>query len=136
MTPMPSPRQLFTDYLAECPFIAILRGIRPDEAVSVGKALIDAGIRIIEIPLNSPEPFESIERLANDAGDAALIGAGTVLHVGDVERVRRAGGKLVVSPNTNPDVIAATVAAQMVSVPGYFTPTRGICRHSCRRGCG
>jgi 2-dehydro-3-deoxyphosphogalactonate aldolase len=118
-----SHRQRFSDHLTECPFIAILRGIQPSEAVSVGKALIEAGIRIIEIPLNSPEPFESIERLANVAGETALIGAGTVLSVAAVERVRQAGGRLVVSPNTNAEVIAATVAAQMVSVPGYFTPT-------------
>jgi 2-dehydro-3-deoxyphosphogalactonate aldolase len=123
MTSTPSPHKLFTDYLAECPIIAILRGIEPGEVVSVGRALIDAGVRIIEIPLNSPEPFESIKRLANDVGDSALIGAGTVLQVPDVERVRQAGGQLVVSPNTNPEVIAATVTAQMVSVPGYFTPT-------------
>ncbi|MBL0923084.1 MAG: 2-dehydro-3-deoxy-6-phosphogalactonate aldolase [Sphingomonadaceae bacterium] len=118
-----SPQQQFADYLATCPIIAILRGIEPAEVVSVGRALVEAGVRIIEIPLNSPEPFESIERLADDAGQSALIGAGTVLNVADVERVRRAGGQLVVSPNTNPEIIAATVAGQMVSVPGYFTPT-------------
>jgi 2-dehydro-3-deoxyphosphogalactonate aldolase len=123
MTSTPSPHKLFTDYLAECPIIAILRGVEPGEVVSIGRALIDAGVRIIEIPLNSPEPFESIKRLAIEAGDAALIGAGTVLNVADVERVRQVGGQLVVSPNTNPGVIAATVAAKMVSVPGYFTPT-------------
>lgn len=113
----------FRDYLANCPIVAILRGITPDEVVPVGRALIAAGIRIIEIPLNSPDPFESIHRLSNDAATQALIGAGTVLDVADVAKVKNAGGQLVVSPNTDSAVIAATLQAQMVSVPGYFSPT-------------
>lgn len=115
--------ETFRNHLAECPIIAILRGITSDEIVPVGRALIAAGIRIIEIPLNSPNPFESISRLAKHAGEQALVGAGTVLDVGDVAKVKAAGGQLVVSPNTDIAVIAATVKAEMVSVPGYFTPT-------------
>lgn len=115
--------EIFRKYLAECQIIAILRGITPDEILPVGRALIAAGIRIIEIPLNSPEPFESIQRLAEDASAQAIVGAGTVLNVSDVAKVKQAGGQLVVSPNTDVTVIAATVKADMVSVPGYFTPT-------------
>lgn len=103
--------------------IAILRGIRPDEAEAVAAALIEAGIERIEVPLNSPEPFDSIARIARRFGDRALIGAGTVLTVEDVARVRAAGGALVVSPDTNPSVIAAAKAAGMLCFPGVMTPT-------------
>lgn len=103
--------------------IAILRGIRPDEAEAVATALIEAGIERIEVPLNSPEPFDSIARIARRFGDRALIGAGTVLTVEDVARVRAAGGALVVSPDTNPSVIAAAKAAGMLCFPGVMTPT-------------
>lgn len=113
----------FNQHFRQCPVIAILRGITPDEIIPVGRALIACGINIIEIPLNSPEPFESIRRLSADARDQAIIGAGTVLSVADVDAVRRAGGQLVVSPNTDAAVVAATVAAGMISVPGYFSPT-------------
>lgn len=113
----------FTQYIERCPIIAILRGITPEEIIPVGRALMECGINIIEIPLNSPQPLESINRLAAEAGERAIIGAGTVLRVPDVEAVKAAGGQLVVSPNTDPNVIAATVEAGMISVPGYFTPT-------------
>lgn len=109
--------------LGECPLIAIIRGITPAEAEAVGAAIFEAGIRIVEVPLNSPQPFDSIERLARSLGDRALVGAGTVLDPRDVRRVKDSGGKLVVSPNTDPAVIAATAEAGMVSVPGYFTPS-------------
>lgn len=114
---------IFQDHLSECPIVAILRGITPNEVVPIGHALIKAGIRIIEIPLNSPFPFESIHRLAKDVGKQALVGAGTVLTISDVAKVKEAGGQLVVSPNTDVAVIAATVQADMVSIPGFFTPT-------------
>lgn len=114
---------IFTDHIRRCPVIAILRGITPDEILPVGRALMECGINVIEIPLNSPEPFESIHRLSADVGDGAIIGAGTVLRVEDVEAVQAAGGQLVVSPNTDHKVIAATVALGMISVPGYYTPT-------------
>ena len=113
----------FARHLAACPLVAVLRGIRPDEVEAVGAALIDAGIRILEVPLNSPEAYESITRLSALAGDAALVGAGTVLDTESVDRVAAAGGRLVVSPCTDSDVIAATVAAGLVSVPGFFTPS-------------
>jgi 2-dehydro-3-deoxyphosphogalactonate aldolase len=107
----------------QCPLIAIIRGIKPDEAEAVGDAIFDAGIRIIEIPLNSPDPLKSIEKLAAKFGDRALVGGGTVLKVGDVANVRAAGGHLIVAPNAAADVIAATASEGLVSMPGYFTPT-------------
>lgn len=113
----------FRTYLGECPLVAIIRGVTPAEAEAVGAALLGAGLRIIEVPLNSPDPFESIRRLAKAFGDRALIGAGTVLDVKDVSRVAEVGGQLIVSPNVHCPVIEATVAAGMVSAPGYFTPS-------------
>jgi 2-dehydro-3-deoxyphosphogalactonate aldolase len=114
---------LFQRHFDLCPLVAIIRGVTPDDVVAIGEALLDAGISIIEVPLNSPDPLVSIERLASRFGEAALVGAGTVLETAQVGAVAAAGGKLVVAPNTNVDVIAATVAAGMVSCPGYFTPT-------------
>jgi len=118
-----SPADLFRQRLAECPLVAIIRGVTPDEVEAVGDVLYAAGIRIIEVPLNSPDPFSSIARLAALFGDRALIGAGTVLQPEQVAQVREAGGQLIVSPNTYTAVIEATVAAGMVSSPGYFTPS-------------
>ena len=113
----------FERYFAECPLIAIIRGVRPDEVEAIGEALVEGGIRIIEVPLNSPDPFDSIARLAARMDGRALVGAGTVLQVEQVDQVRAAGGQLIVSPSTRPVVIAATVAAGMISCPGYFTPS-------------
>jgi 2-dehydro-3-deoxyphosphogalactonate aldolase len=113
----------FTRYLGQCPLVAIIRGVTPDEVVAVGEAILSAGIHIIEVPLNSPYPFESIDRLSQALGQRALIGAGTVLDTLSVARVKDAGGRLVVAPNTNAQVIAAAVQAEMVAAPGYFTPT-------------
>jgi len=111
------------DYLSVCPLVGIIRGVTPDEAEAVGAAIFEAGIRIIEVPLNSPDPLSSIKRLADSLGDRALIGAGTVLEPGQVTKVKAAGGRLIVSPNTEPSVIRATVAAGLISSPGYFTPS-------------
>lgn len=113
----------FKRFLAECPLVAIIRGVTPSEAEAVGEALYGAGIRIIEVPLNSPQPFDSIGRLAALLKGRALVGAGTVLEPADVGRVAEAGGELVVSPNVHVPVIEATVAAGMVSAPGYFSPS-------------
>ena len=118
-----SASQQFETLLAECPLVAILRGIKPDEAESIGDALVEGGIRIIEVPLNSPDPLESIARLSVRLAGKALIGAGTVLQPDQVAAIRDAGARLIVSPSTNAPVIAAAVAAGMVSCPGYFTPT-------------
>ena len=115
----------FTRRFAECPLVAILRGVTPGEAESIGAALIEAGIRIIEVPLNSPDPLDSIARLARRFGKEALIGAGTVLNRADVNRVAEAGGRLIVSPGTDAEVITAAVAAGLVSAPGYFSPSEG-----------
>lgn len=105
------------------PLIAILRGIDRREAVDIASALIDAGIDRIEVPLNSPDPFTSIERMAEAHGDHALIGAGTVLTPEEVAYVYNAGGKLVVSPNCDKHVIKATKTLGMQSFPGVLTPT-------------
>jgi 2-dehydro-3-deoxyphosphogalactonate aldolase len=109
--------------LGECPLVAIIRGVTPGEVEAIGAALCENGIRIIEVPLNSPEPLFSISRLAKAFSGRALVGAGTVLRPDDVARVRDAGGRLIVSPDTNAPVIEAAVAAGMVSTPGFFTPS-------------
>jgi 2-dehydro-3-deoxyphosphogalactonate aldolase len=118
-----NPKELFQRYLGECPLIAIIRGVRSDEAEAIGDAIYESGIRIIEVPLNSPDPLWSIELLARRFGDRMLVGAGTVLRKEQVEEVKSAGGGIIVSPDTNIDVIAASAAAGLVSSPGYFTPT-------------
>ncbi|WP_299043005.1 2-dehydro-3-deoxy-6-phosphogalactonate aldolase [uncultured Tateyamaria sp.] len=103
--------------------IAILRGITPDEAVPVADALVASGITRIEVPLNSPDPFDSIGKLLDAHKDAAMIGAGTVLDVRDVERLHDMGAHMVVSPDANASVIVATKQAGMMSFPGVMTPT-------------
>jgi len=118
-----SALELFRRKFADCPLVAILRGVKPDEIIAIGDALVEAGVGIIEIPLNSPDPLRSIELLAKHLGDTALVGAGTVLTVGQVGDVARAGGRIIVSPSTDFDVIAATGAEGLASAPGYFTPS-------------
>lgn len=119
---MNAPKR-FLELLEQCPLIAIIRGIEPNDAEAIGDALFDSGIKIIEVPLNSPAPLDSIGRLSARFGGEALIGAGTVLHVDEVAAVRSAGGQLIVSPSTNAPVIAAAAAAGMASCPGFFTPS-------------
>ncbi|MEL7150169.1 MAG: 2-dehydro-3-deoxy-6-phosphogalactonate aldolase [Pseudomonadota bacterium] len=105
------------------PLIAILRGIDPDEAVSVAEALVSAGMTRIEVPLNSPSPFLSIERMAAAVGSSATIGAGTVLTTDDVQKVHDAGGTLIVSPNCDTAVIRQTKDLGLQSFPGVLTPS-------------
>jgi 2-dehydro-3-deoxyphosphogalactonate aldolase len=109
--------------LDELPLVAILRGLRPDEAVEVGEAIVAAGFRCLEVPLNSPEPLESIRRLRAALDGRAVVGAGTVLNPAAVDMVRDAGGQIVISPNTDAEVIRATKAAGLLSMPGFFTPS-------------
>lgn len=113
----------FASALAALPLIAILRGIRPDEVEAAGEALVEAGFRLIEVPLNSPDPLVSIEKLARRLGDSAIVGAGTVLTPAQVAQVQDAGGAMIVSPNTDVAVIAESAKRGMVSLPGYFTPS-------------
>lgn len=105
------------------PIVAILRGVRPQEVVAVGRALTRAGIRIVEVPLNSPDALRSIENLAGALGDGALVGAGTVLTAADVDDVARAGARFTVAPNTDPAVIERALAHGLDAMPGVLTPT-------------
>ncbi len=119
MTPPPD----FAAAFLRCPLVAILRDIRPVEVEATGEALADAGFSLIEVPLNSPEPLQSIERLAKRLEGRAVVGAGTVLTPEQVRDVAQAGGRIIVSPNSDADVIAATVESGMASLPGCFTAT-------------
>ncbi|ASE38327.1 2-dehydro-3-deoxy-6-phosphogalactonate aldolase [Brevundimonas vesicularis] len=105
------------------PLIAILRGLKPEEAVEIGEAIVAAGFRCLEVPLNSPEPLESIRRLRQALDGRALVGAGTVLNVAAAREVAEAGGQLIISPNTNVEVIAETKTLSLLSLPGFFTPS-------------
>ena len=116
-----TPIEQFDRFFTQSPLIAILRGVKPDEVEAIGEALYEGGIRIIEVPLNSPDPLASIARLSALMGDRALVGAGTVLQPNQVRDVQAAGGRLIISPSTNIDVIKATSELGMVSCPGYFT---------------
>jgi len=109
--------------LARFPFVAILRGIKPDEAEAIGHVLVDEGFDILEVPLNSPQPLESIRRLAQLLGDRALVGAGTVLRPEDVADVAQAGGRLVVMPNAEREVVLEAKRLGLIAMPGVATPT-------------
>ena len=111
--------------LAELPLVAILRGVTPARIEAVSAGLFEAGFRAIEVPLNSPEPLKSIALLAKQFGDRCLTGAGTVLTPEDVDRVADAGGRLLVTPNTNPAVIARGVEKGFTVMPGFYTPSEG-----------
>ncbi|SCY80466.1 2-dehydro-3-deoxy-6-phosphogalactonate aldolase [Microvirga guangxiensis] len=114
---------MLSDFLTELPLVAILRGLRPEAAEAVGFALVEAGFRIIEVPLNSPEPFRSIETLARTMPSDVLVGAGTVLDVEQVDGIKDVGGKLVVMPHADLDVIRRAKEHRMVCTPGVATPT-------------
>lgn len=109
--------------LNRLPLVAILRGLTPDEAVDVGEALLAAGFTTLEVPLNSPEPLVSVRRLRDALDGRAVVGAGTVLSIEAAKKVADAGGQIIISPNSNPEVIRATRDAGLVSMPGFFTPT-------------
>jgi len=113
----------FSEAMAALPLVAILRGVRPEEADSIGGVLVEAGFRLIEVPLNSPEPFRSIERLARRFGAEALVGAGTVLSPEAAGRVVAAGARLIVMPHSDADVIRAAKVAGAWCLPGVATPT-------------
>jgi 2-dehydro-3-deoxyphosphogalactonate aldolase len=113
----------FAPFLAPLPLIAVLRGITPEEIPDVAGALYDAGFRVLEVPLNSPRAFASIALLAQRHGDDCLVGAGTVIEVADVARIRDAGGRLVVMPHADTAVVRAAKAAGLVCAPGVATPT-------------
>ena len=117
------PRAMIQHFLDRLPLVAILRGVTPDEVLSVGAALVSAGFVVIEVPLNSPDPLESIRRLRERFGDEILIGAGTVTSVAQVGDVARAGGRLVVMPHADGDVVRAAKAAGLTCIPGIATPT-------------
>ncbi len=109
------------DALAEMPVVAIIRGVTPDEVVAVGEALHAAGVRVVEVPLNSPDPLESIRRLGAALGDRIVHGAGTVLTAEAVRQVAEAGGRIIVSPDTRPEVIRAALKAGATPLPGFAT---------------
>lgn len=115
----------FEAKLKECPLIAILRGITPEEVPAVCDVLFDAGIRLLEIPLNSPDACKSIRIAAEHCAGKQMVGAGTVLTPEDVRNVKAAGGTFIISPNTDTDVIRETKACGMLSIPGFFTASEG-----------
>jgi 2-dehydro-3-deoxyphosphogalactonate aldolase len=122
---MTDPATRFAEAFAACPLVAILRGLTPAEAEGVGDALVDAGFTLLEVPLNSPDPLTSIAAMAKRYTGRAMVGAGTVLTPEAVAQVADAGGELIISPNTNTDVIRASVARGLVSLPGYYSPSEG-----------
>ena len=118
------------DAIALSPIVAILRGLRPDEAVAHAEALFDAGVRALEVPLNSPDPLVSIAAIAGAFGDRMAVGAGTVLTPAQVDDVARAGGRLIVSPNTDQEVIRRTVERGLVAAPGFATATEAFAAYA------
>jgi 2-dehydro-3-deoxyphosphogalactonate aldolase len=124
-TPERVPPPMIQPWLDRMPLVAILRGVQPEEVVAIGRALVAAGFAIIEVPLNSPRPVESVRLLADALGDEALVGAGTVMSAAQVREVADAGGRVIVMPHGNPDVVRAAKAAGLACMPGVATPTEG-----------
>jgi 2-dehydro-3-deoxyphosphogalactonate aldolase len=112
-----------TPWLTRCPLVAILRGVKPEEAVAIGAALERQGVVIVEVPLNSPQPMESIALLAREFGERLLIGAGTVMTTAQVAEIAAAGGKLIVTPHADATIVRAAKQHGLLSVPGFFTPS-------------
>jgi 2-dehydro-3-deoxyphosphogalactonate aldolase len=112
-----------TEWLGRCPLVAILRGVRPDEALAIGEVLADGGFAIVEVPLNSPEPLQSIRLLADRFAGRMLVGAGTVMTPEQVADIYQAGGRLIVTPHAAVDVVRAAKALGMLACPGFATPT-------------
>jgi 2-dehydro-3-deoxyphosphogalactonate aldolase len=112
-----------TPWLTQCPLIAILRGVKPEEAVAIGAALERQGVVIVEVPLNSPRPMESIALLAREFGERLLIGAGTVMTTTQVTEIAAAGGKLIVTPHADAAIVRTAKLRGLLSVPGFFTPS-------------
>jgi len=110
-------------WLEKMPVVAIIRGVTPDQASDIGHAIHEAGIGIIEVPLNSPEPFESIKRLSIELGEDCIIGCGTLLNEKDAKLVAEVGGQIAVTPNTRPSVIRKCIELGMTPMPGWATPT-------------
>jgi len=117
----------FEEALAESGVVAIIRGVTPDTAAAVGEALHQAGVRVVEVPLNSPEPYESIDRLATEFKGRLFVGGGTTLTETEADAVAAAGGRLMVSPNTDPHVIRRAAAMGMIPFPGFATATEAFC---------
>jgi 2-dehydro-3-deoxyphosphogalactonate aldolase len=111
-----------TEWLRRCPLIAILRGVKPEQAEAICAALEQAGIAIVEVPLNSPDPIDSVRLLAERFGGRMLIGAGTVMTPEQVAQIAQAGGRLIVTPHADPAVVYAAKSAGLLAVPGFFTP--------------
>jgi 2-dehydro-3-deoxyphosphogalactonate aldolase len=111
----------FEEALGQSGVVAIIRGVKPDEAVAIGQALHDAGVRVVEVPLNSPDPLVSIRRLAEAFHGRLYIGGGTILSVAEAEAVAAAGGRLMVTPNTNPEIIRRAAVTGMIPFPGFAT---------------
>ena len=112
-----------TTFMERMPLIAILRGVKPAEAAEVARTLVDAGFKIIEVPLNSPDPYDSIRAIADECGDDVLVGAGTVMSPQQVREVKVAGGRLIVMPHSDAEVIVAAKTEGMIAAPGIMTPT-------------
>ena len=113
----------FEDAIQHCGLIAILRGVTPGESVAIGEALFDAGLRVVEVPLNSPDPFTSIQKIASAFAGRLVTGAGTVLDASDINLLKTHKGEIAVSPDCNADVIRRAIEAGLIPVPGVFTPT-------------
>jgi 2-dehydro-3-deoxyphosphogalactonate aldolase len=115
-----------TTWLERCPLVAILRGITPEEAEPVGAALVDAGIAIIEVPMNSPRPIESIARFARCFGESALVGAGTLMSPDQIDDIAAAGGRLIVTPHAETAIVARAKGDGLLAIPGFFTVTEAL----------